>query len=113
MRDTIDATVYRGPLAVPQEEFRALCRRHRVAELALFGSALRGDFGPESDIDFLVRFEPGAERPWMGHFQALEDDLSALLGRRIDVVDWNAVERSRNWIRREAILSSAQRLFAA
>lgn len=44
----------------------------------------------------------------MGHFQALEDDLSALLGRRVHVVDWKAIERSRNWIRREAILSSAQ-----
>lgn len=96
-----------------QQEIRALCRRHHVAELALFGSALRDDFGLQSDVDFLVRFEPGAERPWMGHFQALEDDLSALLGRRVDLVDWNAVERSRNWIRREAILSSAQRLYAA
>lgn len=101
------------PLVLPQEEIRALCRRHRVAELALFGSVLRDDFGPQSDVDFLVRFEPGAEQPWMGHFQALEDDLSALLGRRVDVVDWNAIERSRNWIRREAILSSAQRLYAA
>jgi hypothetical protein len=98
---------------LPDEELRTLCRRHRVAELALFGSALRDDFGPHSDLDFLVRFEPGAERPWMGHFQALEDDLSALLGLRVDVVDWNALERSRNWIRREAILSSAQSVFAA
>jgi uncharacterized protein len=95
-------------LTLPQDEIRALCRRHRVAELALFGSVPGDDFGPESDVDFLVRFEPGAEQPWMGHFQALEDDLSALLGRRVDVVDWKAIERSRNWIRREAILSSAQ-----
>jgi hypothetical protein len=101
------------PFTLPHEAIRAVCRRHRVAELALFGSALRDDFGPQSDVDFLVRFEPGAEQPWMGHFQALEADLSALLGRRVDVVDWNAIERSRNWIRREAILSSAQRVFAA
>jgi hypothetical protein len=105
--------VERQPFTLPHEEIGALCRRHRVAELALFGSALRDDFGAQSDFDFLVRFEPGAERPWMGHFQALEDDLSALLGRRLDLVDWNAIERSRNWIRREAILSSAQSVFAA
>lgn len=98
---------------LPQGEIRALCRRHRVSELALFGSALRDDFGPQSDLDFLVRFEAGAEQPWLGHFQALADDLSALLDRRVDMIDWNAIERSRNWIRREAILSSAQRLFAA
>lgn len=101
------------PLALPDEEIRALCRRHRVAELALFGSALRGNLGPVSDVDFLVRFEHGAEQPWLGHFQDLEDDLSALLGRPVDLVDWDAIERSRNWIRRRAILSSAQRLYAA
>lgn len=100
-------------LSLLVDEIRAICRRHRVAELALFGSMLRDDFGPESDVDFLVRFEPGAERPWMGHFQALEEDLSTLLGRPVDVVDWKGIERSRNWIRREAILSSAQRVFAA
>lgn len=103
----------RQPFTLPHEEIGALCRRHRVAELAMFGSALRDDFDPHSDLDFLVRFEPDAERPWMGEFQALEEDLSALLGRRVDVLDWNAIERSRNWIRREAILSSKQSVFAA
>lgn len=109
----VTEAVEHQPFTLPHAEIGALCRRHRVAELALFGSALRDDFGPHSDLDFLVRFEPGAERPWMGHFQALEDDLSALLGRRVDVVDWSSIERSRNWIRRQAILSSAQSVFAA
>lgn len=98
---------------LPLAEIRDLCRRHRVQELAVFGSALRDDFQPESDVDFLVRFQPGAERPWMGHFQALEDELSALLGREVDLVDRTAIERSRNWIRRESILGSAHLVYAA
>jgi len=84
-----------------------------VETLAIFGSALRPDFGPESDIDLLVRFRPGAEKPWMGHFQALEEDLASALGRRVDLVDWKGIEQSRNWIRRREILETARPLFAA
>jgi uncharacterized protein len=98
---------------LPLAEIRNLCRRHGVLELAVFGSALREDFRRGSDLDFLVRFKPGTERPWMGHFQALEDELSTLLGRDVDLVDLNAIERSRNWIRRESILGSARVVYAA
>jgi uncharacterized protein len=106
-------TVQEPGIGLPLAEIRDLCQRHRVQELAVFGSALREDFSPASDVDFLVRFQPGAERPWMGHFQALEDELSALLGRDVDLVDRTAIERSRNWIRRESILGSARAVYAA
>jgi uncharacterized protein len=100
-------------LDLPLDEIRVLCADLEVAELAIFGSAERGELRNESDVDFLVRFKPGAEQPWMAHFQALEEKLERLIGRRIDLVDREAVERSRNWIRRKSILESARVLYAA
>lgn len=101
------------PPALPVDEIQELCRKHGVRELHLFGSALGPDFRDDSDVDFLVAFEPGAEKPWAAHYQALEEDLSRLLGRKVDVVSRRAVEESRNWIRRRSILGSARLLYAA
>lgn len=98
---------------LPLQEIREICRRHGVQALAIFGSALRDDFRADSDVDFLVRFRPDAARPWMSHFQALQEELSALLGRPVDLADWKGVEVSRNWIRRQSILESARLLYAA
>ena len=100
-------------IPLPLAAIESLCRRRGVKRLAVFGSVLGPDFRPESDIDFLVEFEPGAERPWAGHLQDLECDLAELIGRSVDVVDWQAVERSRNPYRRYAILSSQRLLYAA
>ncbi len=98
---------------LPVDEIRSLCRKFGVDELAIFGSALTGEFHADSDLDFLVRFRTGAEKPWMEHFQDLERELSRLLGRGVDLVDRKAVEQSRNWIRRKAILESARILYDA
>lgn len=98
---------------LPVNEIRSLCRKFGVDELAIFGSALTEEFDADSDLDFLVRFRTGAEKPWMGHFQDLERELSRLLGREVDLVDRKAVEQSRNWIRRRAILESARILYDA
>jgi predicted nucleotidyltransferase len=70
-------------IALPREEIADFCRRNGIRRLALFGSVLRGDFGPESDVDVLVEFEPGA-RLGFGFF-ALQDELSGLLGRKVDL----------------------------
>lgn len=96
---------------LPQVGLAAFCRRWRIAELALFGSVLRDDFGPESDIDVLVSFLPEAEH---GFFELLdmEEELGQLLGRKVDLVDRRAVERSRNYIRRRAVLESAETIYA-
>jgi predicted nucleotidyltransferase len=59
------------------------CRRHHVRRLALFGSVLRDDFGPESDVDVLVEFEPG-HVPGLAFF-AMQDELSAIIGRKVDL----------------------------
>ena len=68
---------------IPQEEIAEFCRRHRIHRLALFGSILRDDFGPESDVDVLVEFEPGAT-PGFGFF-GLQQELSEILGRKVDL----------------------------
>ncbi len=68
---------------IPREEIAAFCRRHRIRRLALFGSILRDDFTPDSDIDVLVEFEPGATPGW--DFFGMQDELSAILGRKVDM----------------------------
>ena len=73
----------RAKIHVPQAEIEALSRRHRIRKLALFGSVLRDDFTPGSDVDVLVEFEPGTR---VGlRFFALEQELSELLGRKVDL----------------------------
>jgi hypothetical protein len=70
-------------ITIPQEEIARFCRRNKIRRLALFGSVLRDDFTPESDVDVLVEFEPG-ERVGLRFF-ALEQELSELLGRKVDL----------------------------
>lgn len=71
-------------IPIPKEEIAAFCRRHRIRRLAVFGSALREDFKPESDIDMLVEFEPEARVGLIG-FVRIENELSRLLGRKVDL----------------------------
>ena len=99
-------------LALPMEEIAAICRRYHVQELSLFGSALRDDFRVDSDLDFLVVFEPGAKVGLFEFFE-LQHDLQALLGREVDLVSKAGVERSENWIRRRAILSHYESIYVA
>ena len=99
-------------ISIPHDDLAAFCARWRITEVALFGSVLRDDFGPESDIDVLVRFDAGA-RHTLWNLAEIEQDLSSTLGRKADVVSRDAVERSPNYIRRAAILDSAQTIYAA
>lgn len=68
---------------LPDEAVAAFCRRNHIRKLCLFGSVLRDDFGPDSDIDVLVEFEPGA-RTGLRFFE-MEEELSRLLGRKVDL----------------------------
>jgi uncharacterized protein len=70
-------------IEVPKEAIAAFCRRHHIRKLAFFGSVLREDFSPSSDLDVLVEFETG-HVPGLEFF-AMEDELSAILGRRVDL----------------------------
>ena len=79
-----------SPLPIPRAELDALCRRLRVTRLQLFGSAVRTDFGPDSDIDLLVEYEPGTNHPWGG--AGLHDEFSPLFdGREVDLIDADCI----------------------
>ena len=103
--ERLNARIETSPDAVA-----AFCQRWHVAELALFGSVLRDDFGPGSDIDVLVRFETGAV-PGL-RFVSMASELSHLFGRPVDVMTRSALERSPNYIRRKEILESAEVIYA-
>ena len=89
-----------------------VCQRWKITELALFGSSLREDFQPESDVDVLVSFAPEA-RPSLFDLAHIEEELSALFGHKVDLIERRAVERSENYIRRKHILESAQPIHVA
>jgi predicted nucleotidyltransferase len=73
------------PIAIPKEEINQFCQRHQIRKLSLFGSVLRNDFTPESDVDFLVEFEPG-KTPGFFKMASMERELSEMLeGRKIDL----------------------------
>ena len=97
---------------VPKEKIAAFCRRNHIRELALFGSALRSDFRPDSDVDMLVEFEPGQELGLM-ELVAMENELSEILGRKADMVEGQAVERSENYIRKRYVLQSMEKVYVA
>jgi predicted nucleotidyltransferase len=90
----------------------AFCQRWKITELAFFGSVLREDFRPDSDVDVLVSFAPEAAWSLFDHV-AMEEELGALLGRKVDLISRRAIERSSNWIRRQAILNHAEPYYAA
>lgn len=97
---------------VPMNSVKAFCDRWQMEELPLFGSVLRDDFGPDSDIDVLIRFK--TERtPGLFKIAGMEWKLPELLDHRVDMVHRSAIEESRNYVRRSAILESAQVVYAA
>ncbi|MCY4420679.1 MAG: nucleotidyltransferase family protein [Gammaproteobacteria bacterium] len=98
-------------IQVPRDRVAAFCRAHGITQLAIFGSALREDFGTDSDIDILVEFAPGCT-PGL-KFVGIASELSDLFGREVDVLTRTSVEQSRNYIRRKAILDSAEVIYAA
>ncbi|WP_349260559.1 nucleotidyltransferase family protein [Longimicrobium sp.] len=96
-------------IEVPRERIEEFCRKWHVSELALFGSVLRDDFRPDSDVDVLVTFEAGV-RPSLDDWLDMEDELQAAFGRRIDLVEKARVENP--FIRRH-VLHNHQVLHAA
>jgi predicted nucleotidyltransferase len=97
-------------IAIDRHSLSALCQRWKIERMELFGSVLRDDFGPESDIDVLVTFAEDAN--WsLFAFVRCKEELEALFGRRVDLLTRPAVERSHNPYRRNAILSSAEAIY--
>ena len=93
-------------LVVPKRELEDFCRRHAIRRLALFGSVLREDFGPESDVDVLVEFKPGSE---VGlEFFRMQEELSEILGRGVDLNTPGFISKYF----REQVLSEAEEVYA-
>ena len=88
------------------------CTRWKIVEFALFGSVLRDDFSADSDLDVLVTFAPNSKWTLFDHVD-MQDELKVMLGRNVDLVSRSGIERSANYIRRKAILESAEVLYAA
>ena len=97
----------RTAMPIPTKRLEEFCRRWKIAELRVFGSALREDFRPDSDLDLPVRFGPDADWSLLDHV-AMEEELSGIVGRNVDLVSQRAIERSSNWIRRKTIMESAE-----
>ena len=94
-------------LSIDEEKLREFCQKWSISELAVFGSAIRDDFGPESDVDFLATFAPNVHRTLLDHVR-MQDELAEIVGRKVDLVSRRGVEMSRNPIRKRAILSTAE-----
>ena len=90
---------------LPREAIADFCRRWRIRELAIFGSALREDFRPDSDVDVLVTFELNV-RWGFQHWLEMTRELESLFGRKVDLVERRLVEQSKNYIRRQHILNA-------
>lgn len=97
--------------SIPPEDIIRFCQRWKVRELALFGSALRADFKPESDVDVLVSFDGSANWGLFDHVQ-MRLDLESIFKRKVDLVTRRALEQSQNGLLRERILNTAKVIFA-
>ena len=100
-------TPSRVRIDIPREQVADFCRRHRIRRLALFGSVLRDDFTPHSDVDVLVEFEAGST-PGFAYF-SMDQELSEVLGRRVDLHTPNSLSKYF----RDEVLAEAEELYVA
>ena len=108
--DTADMIA--SAIELPMTAIAEFCQRWQISEFSLFGSVLREDFRPDSDIDILVTFAPDATRGLTETLQ-MQDELKILFDREVDLIIKSAIDRSENWLRRKNILDSARTVYAA
>ncbi len=99
-------------IKLDMDKIKEFCERWKITEFALFGSVLRDDFRPDSDVDVLVTFAPDSKIS-LFDLGDIEDELEAIIGRKVDLVDRRGVEQSHNYIRRKHILSNSETLYVA
>ena len=99
-------------IEIPEEKIAEFCKKWKIREFALFGSVLRADFRHDSDVDVLVMFDESA-RHTLFDLVHMEEDLKEIFGRDVDLVSRRGIETSRNYIRKKAILDSAETVYAA
>lgn len=105
-----ELTITKVNVTLDLEKIKEFCERWGVEELALFGSVLREDFGPQSDVDVLVRFSPEANVSLLSYMEMVHE-LEGLFGRKVDLVTGRSIEESQNPIRRQEILSTAEVIY--
>lgn len=93
-------------VTIPEDQITDFCRRHHIRQLSLFGSVLRSDFRPDSDVDVLVEFEPG-QKVSLFDIAAMELELTTIIGRKVDLR--TLAELSRYF--RQDVLDAAQKLY--
>ena len=107
---TIDSKL-RIRIPITNEQLTDFCQRWEIIELALFGSILRDDFRPDSDVDVLVRLTPN--HSWGLEFIQMREELSTLFQRPIDLLTRQSIMNSRNILRRQTILATAEVIYVA
>ena len=95
-------------ISIPEDELEKFCRRYQIKRLALFGSVLRSDFHPDSDVDVLVTFEPGAQVGFLT-LGRMKRELSKLFQRPVDLVPQQGLKP----VIRQEVLASAREIYAA
>jgi predicted nucleotidyltransferase len=98
-------------VSISRESLASFCVKHHIRKLSLFGSVLRDDFRPDSDVDVLVEFEVGFEPRRLQEFLIMENELKQIFGREVDLGDAQSVIEDPNYIRRNRILNSAQVIY--
>jgi len=99
-------------IEIPREEISEFCKKWKISEFSLFGSVLSEHFSRNSDIDVLVTFNDNA-RHTLFDLVKMENELEGIFGRKVDIVSRRAIEFSRNYLRKNAILESAEAVYAA
>ena len=96
-------------IKIPYPEIDQFCQRWQIKEFYLFGSVLRTDFSNQSDIDVMVQSFPNPNWGW--NIVTMNDELEQIFGRKVDLVFKDAIERSKNWLRRDEILENARLVY--
>jgi uncharacterized protein len=104
--------IRRYAIDLPMKEITEFCDRWQIVEFSLFGSVLRDDFRPDSDVDVMVEFAPDTH-PTFTTLDQMEEDLQQIFHRDIDLITRQGIETTRNYLRRQEILSSAQIIYVA
>lgn len=99
-------------IEIPHDRIAEFCRKWKIREFALFGSVLRDDFRPESDVDVLVTFDQDTGWSWRDR-DRMEEELKEIFGREVDMVERRRVEQNRNYILRKHVLRSARPVYVA
>ena len=99
-------------IEIDKEHIVRFCQKWKITEFSLFGSVLRDDFRPDSDVDVLVVFDEDTH--WsLFDLCRMEDELKEIFGREVDLVERECVEKSENYIRRKHILNSVEKVYVA